>query len=153
MSNTFTQIHIQCVFAPKFRLGLIEKTWNEELHKYITGITQSYGHKMIAINSMPDHLHMFFGMRPNQSLSDLMQNVKRDSSEWINKRKFTRKRFAWQDGYGGFSYAKSQIGIVADYIGNQEIHHRKKSFLDEYHELLEEFGIEYEDRYLFKEPI
>jgi len=132
---------------------LIDKSWKEELNKYITGITQSYGHKMIAINSMPDHLHMFFGMRPNQSLSDLMQNVKRDSSEWINERRLTYGRFAWQEGYGGFSYEKSRIKVVADYIENQEIHHKKKSFLEEYKEILDEFGIEFDEKYLFKEPV
>jgi REP element-mobilizing transposase RayT len=153
MSNTYTQIHIQCVFAPKYREALIDVSWKNELSKYITTIIQNIGHKMIAINSMPDHLHMFFGMRPHQSLSDLMQVVKADSSKWINNKGFTRKKFNWQDGYGGFSYEKRRIPQIANYIHNQEEHHRKKTFLEEYHELLEEFGIEYDERYLFKEPM
>src|SRR5476651_1418459 len=100
MANTFTQIHIQCVFAVKFRQSLIHLDWQERLHKYITGIIQNHGHKVIAINSMPDHVHVFFGFRPNQSLSDLMRIVKSESSEWINKEKFSPSTFRWQEGYG-----------------------------------------------------
>jgi putative transposase len=152
MSNTYTQIHIQCVFAVKYRHAMIVPDWKERLHQYITGIVQNHGHKMIAINTMPDHLHMFFGMRPNQSLSDLMKIVKGDSSEWINNKRFTKKTFRWQEGYGGFSYEKNKIGVVAAYIENQELHHTKKTFLVEYREYLDHFGIEYDEQYLFKEP-
>jgi len=109
MPNTYTQIHIQCVMAVKFRQSLIGAAWKEQLHKYITGIVQNHGHKMIAINSMPDHLHLFIGFRPNQSLSDLMRLVKGESSEWINKQQFTPSAFRWQEGYGAFSYSRSHV--------------------------------------------
>ncbi len=152
MSNTYSQIHIHCIFAVKYRQSLITKDWKERLHQYITGIVQNHSHKMIAINTMPDHLHMFFGMRPNQSLSDLMRIVKGDSSEWINKQQFTPKPFRWQEGYGAFSYEKKKISVVAAYIENQELHHEKKTFLEEYREFLDNFGIDYDEKYLFKEP-
>ena len=106
MANTYTQIHIQCVMAVKFRQALIQKEWKDRLHQYITGIVQNNGHKMLAINSMPDHLHMFFGFRPNQSLSDLIRMVKGESSEFINKERFIPATFRWQGGYGAFSYSR-----------------------------------------------
>jgi putative transposase len=152
MSNTYTQIHIQCIFAVKYRKALITKDIKERVHQYITGIIQNNKHKMIEINSMPDHLHMFFGMRPHQSLSDLMRIVKGDSSEWINSQKLTSSLFRWQEGFGGFSYEKSSINRVATYIQNQEKHHQKKTFLQEYKEFLDRFEIEYDERYIFKEP-
>lgn len=105
---------------------------------------------MIAINSMPDHLHLFFGFRPNQSLSDLMRIVKGDSSEWVNKQGFTTSQFRWQEGYGAFSYSRSQIKSVAEYIANQEEHHRKKTFLEEYEQFLKQFEIEFDKQYIFK---
>lgn len=152
MPNTYTQIHIHCIFAVKYRQALITKDWKERLHKYITGIVQNHGHKMIAINSMPDHLHLLFGMRPTQSLSDLMRIVKGDSSEWINKMRLTSTPFRWQEGYGAFSYEKKKISVVAAYIGNQELHHQNKTFLEEYREFLVNFEIDYDDQYVFKEP-
>lgn len=121
------------------------------MHKYITGIVQNNGHKLIAINSMPDHLHLFFGFRPNQSLSDLMRMVKGDSSEWINQQKFNLSAFRWQEGYGAFSYARSQVNAVAQYIENQEEHHRKKTFSEEYKEFLDRFEVDYDEQYVFKE--
>jgi REP element-mobilizing transposase RayT len=151
MSNTYTQIHIQCVFAVKYRNAIIEKSWKDRLHKYIIAIINNNSHKLLAINSVPDHLHLFFGMRPTQSLSDLMRLVKGDSSEWINKEKFVAGKFRWQDGYGAFSYSKSQVDAVVKYILNQEEHHKKKKFLDEYREMLQKFEIEYDEQYLFKE--
>jgi len=150
MSNTYTQIHIQCVMAVKFRLSVIQPSWKERLHQYITGIVQNNGHKMVSINAMPDHLHLFFGFRPNQSLSDLMRIVKGDSSEWTNKEKFNSAAFRWQEGYGAFSYSRSQIPAVCKYIENQEEHHRKKTFLEEYKHILDELEIEYDERYIFK---
>lgn len=150
MANTYTQIHIQCVVAVKFRQSVIEQSWKERLHQYITGIVQNNGHKMIAINSMPDHLHLFFGFRPNQSLSDLMRIVKGESSEWINKERITPSIFRWQEGYGAFSYARSQIKVVAEYVENQEDHHRKKTFLEEYKHFLDLFEVEYDEKYIFK---
>lgn len=152
MSNTYTQIHIQAVMAVKFRKALINQGWKEELHKYITGIVQNNQHKMLSINSMPDHLHLFFGFRPTQALSDLMRIVKGESSEWINKRGFTNSKFLWQGGFGAFSYARSQVSIVCNYIENQEMHHQKKTFLEEYKEFLEKFEVEYDEKYLFSLP-
>jgi REP element-mobilizing transposase RayT len=151
MANTYTQIHIQAVFAVKNRICLIQKDWKDELYKYMTGIIQSYNHKMLAINGMPDHVHILFGMRPTQSLSDLMQDVKGGSSGWINKKRLVKGRFEWQEGYGGFSYSKSQVDGVISYIKNQEVHHKKKLFLEEYQELLQEFDVQYDERYIFKE--
>lgn len=151
MPNTYTQIHIHCIFAVKYRKALIIDNYKERLHQYITGIVQQHKHKMIAINSMPDHLHMFFGMRPTQSLSDLMRIVKGDSSEWVNNKNLTPSTFQWQEGYGAFSYEKSSISKVAAYIANQEQHHRKKTFLEEYREFLDYFQIEYDEKYIFKE--
>jgi putative transposase len=151
MSNTYTQIHLQCVFAVKSRDAIISNEWRERLHKYIIAIVNNNGHKLLAINSMPDHLHLFFGMRPNQSLSDLMRLVKGDSSEWINNQKLVRSTFRWQEGYGSFSYSKSHVKAVISYILNQEKHHHKKTFLEEYKEMLEKFEIEFDERYIFKE--
>jgi len=150
MPNTYTQIHIQCVVAVKYRLSVIQPLWKERLNKYITGIVQNNGHKMLAINSMPDHLHLFFGFRPTQSLSDLMRTVKGESSEWINNEKFNPSIFRWQEGFGGFSYSRSHIKSVCEYIENQEEHHKKRTFLEEYTHILNQFEIEYDDRYIFK---
>jgi len=152
MPNTYTQIHIQCIMAVRFRQALIQSSWKEQLHKYITGIVQNHNHKIIAINSMPDHLHLFIGFRPNQSLSDLMRLVKGESSEWINKQKFTPTTFRWQEGYGAFSYSRSHVQVVTNYIINQEEHHRKRTFLEEYQQLLEHFEVEFDERYIFKLP-
>jgi putative transposase len=152
MVNTYTQIHIQCVIAVKYRLSLIEPSWKEELNKYVTGIIQNYGHKMIAINSMPDHLHLFFGFRPNQSLADLIRIVKSESTEWINNKQFNPAVFKWQDGYGAFSYSRSHVKAVTDYILNQEEHHKKRTFLEEYHQFLEQFEITYDEKYVYKLP-
>jgi REP element-mobilizing transposase RayT len=149
MANTYTQIHIQAVFAVKYRAGIITNEWSPELYKYIAGIIQANNHKLLAINGMPDHVHVFFGMRPTQSLSDLMQDIKGSSSKWINEKRFTKIRFEWQQGYGAFSYSKSEVPRIIHYITNQENHHRKKTFLEEYVSMLDEFGIKYDHRYVF----
>jgi putative transposase len=107
---------------------------------------------MIAINNMPDHLHLFVGLNPKQSISEIMGLVKGDSSEWVNKEKLTTRKFHWQDGYGAFSYGKSQVDAVVKYIANQQEHHRKITFLDEYRNLLKKFEVEYDERYIFKLP-
>ncbi len=151
MPNTYTQLHIQFVFAVKYRAALIDKVWSGRLHQYITGIFQENDHKMLQINSMPDHIHIFIGMRPHQSISALIQNVKTESSKWIKAENLCSFPFAWQKGYGAFSYAKSQVPDVIRYIQNQEIHHRKETFLDEYRKFLIAFGIEWEEKYIFKE--
>lgn len=150
MANTYTQIHIQAVFAVQNRECIMGKGWKDELYKYMTGIIRNHGHRVLAINGMPDHIHIFFGMRPVQSLSDLMKHIKGDSSEWINEKKFIGSRFSWQEGYGGFSYGKSQVSQVIEYIERQEVHHRKKTFMEEYREFLKAFDVEYDERYIFK---
>lgn len=150
MANTYTQIHIHAVFAVQNRKCLIKNDWKEELYKYITGIIQNHEHKVLAINGMPDHIHILFGMRPNQSLSDLLQDIKGDSSKWINQKKLITGHFSWQEGYGAFSYSRSQVDKVINYIRNQEQHHRKISFNEEYLEFLQKFKIPYDERYIFK---
>jgi putative transposase len=152
MANTYTQLHIQFVFAVKYRRALIENAWKQELHKYITGIIQQNQHKMLQINSVPDHIHIFAGMRPHQSISSLMQNVKTESSKWIKEKGFATN-FAWQDGYGAFSYCKRHVPDIIRYIQNQEAHHSKETFLDEYRRLLREFEIDFAEQYIFKDPI
>ena len=150
MANTYTQIHLQFVFAVKHRDGLIDKSWKDELYKYITGIIQNNNHKLISINGMPDHIHILVGMRPTQSVSDLLQDIKGNSSKWINDKNFVKGKFEWQEGYGAFSYGKSQINDVILYIENQEEHHGKKSFREEYVEFLQEFEISFDHKYLFE---
>jgi REP element-mobilizing transposase RayT len=150
MPNTYTQIHIQTVFTVQNRESLIQNVWKDELYKYITGIVQRNGHKLLVINGCPDHVHLLLGLRPSQSLSDLMQDIKGSSSKWINEKRVVAGRFSWQEGYGAFSYAKSELPFVVHYINNQEEHHRRNTFLEEYVELLQEHGIDYDDRYLFK---
>jgi len=150
MPNTFSQIHIHVVFSVQNRLSLISKQWEQRLYKYISGIIQNQGHKLIAINGMPDHIHILFGMRPNQSISELLRTIKSDSSRWINENKFVAGKFSWQEGYGAFSYARSEISNVAKYIENQELHHTQKTFIEEYIAMLEEFEIEFDSKYIFK---
>jgi putative transposase len=149
MANTYTQIHIQAVFTVKNRECIISSVWKDDLYKYITGIIQNNQHKVLAINGMPDHIHILFGMRPIQSLSDLLQDVKGDSSKWINQNHFIKGHFSWQEGYGAFSYGKSQISNVIDYINNQKRHHSNLSFKNEYIKMLQESDIPYDDRFLF----
>jgi putative transposase len=150
MANTYTQIHIQIVFTVQNRDSVILNTWKDELYKYITGIIQNNKHKLLAINGMPDHIHILIGYRPTQSLSDLMQDIKGSSSKWINEKRFVNGRFSWQEGYGAFSYAKTDLARIIGYIQHQYEHHTKKTFLEEYMELLKEFDIEYDDRFVFK---
>jgi putative transposase len=151
MPNTYTQVHIQFVFAVKYRAALIADEWKDELMKFITGIFQENNHKMLQINTMPDHVHIFIGMRPHQSMSALIQNVKTESSKWIKAQNLCSVPFAWQEGYGAFSYAKSQVPTVIRYIQNQELHHKKRTFLEEYREFLTLFEIEWDEQYIFKE--
>ncbi len=151
MANTFTQIYLQFVFAVQDRISLIRPEWKDELYKYITGIVQNNKHKLIAVNGMPNHLHVFVGYKPHQLIPDLLQDIKGSSSTWINKRGFVRGKFRWQAGYGAFSYSHSQIDNVVKYIMNQEEHHKKKTFREEYIELLERFKMEYDERYILQD--
>jgi len=124
MANTYTQIHIQFVFAVKYRAALIQKDWKHELHKYISGITASNDHKLLQVNSMPDHIHILAGMRPAESISSFVQKIKAESSKWIKSKDFCSGPFAWQEGFGAFSYCKSHVPQVIRYIQNQEAHHK-----------------------------
>ena len=153
MANTYTQIHLQFVFAVKYRNGLIHSSFKQELYQYISGIIKANNHKLLAINGMPDHLHILVGMRPSQSVSDLMQDIKANSSKWINEKKFLKVKFEWQEGYGAFSYSKSHVQNVIKYIQNQEKKHQVKSFNEEYLDFLNAFEIDYDERYVFKDPI
>jgi REP element-mobilizing transposase RayT len=152
MPNTYTQIYIHAVFAVRYRASLIDNRWKADLFKYIAGIVRAQGHKSYAINGMPDHVHLFVSMNPVQSLSDLMQDVKGSSSKWINENKLTRGKFNWQAGYGAFTYSHSHIDAVVKYILNQEKHHSRKTFREEYVDLLDKFKIDYDGRYVFKDP-
>lgn len=153
MANTYTQIHIHFVFAVKFRDGIIQSKWKEDLYKYMSGIIQNNNHKLLAINGMPDHIHILIGLRPAQSISDLMKEVKQSSSKWINQNKLTNGHFEWQEGYGAFFYSKSQINQVVSYIQNQELHHKKKTFKEEYLDFLVKFEIDHDEKFIFKELI
>jgi len=152
MANTYTQLYIHFVFAVKYRAALLNESWDERLRLYIIATVQNNGHKVLAVNNIPDHLHLFVGLSPTQSISDLMRLVKGDSSEWINKEKLTPTKFQWQDGYGAFSYSKSQIDKVVNYILNQQEHHKKTTFLEEYKQILKSFNVDFDERYIFKTP-
>ena len=150
MANTFSQIYIQIVFAVKGRENLIRREHKEELHKYITGIVKGKKQKMLAINCMPDHTHMFLGFTPDMKISDLVRDVKSISSGFINEKKFVKGKFNWQHGFGAFSYSHSHIDRVVKYVLNQEEHHKKKTFREEYIGLLEKFNVEYDPKYIFE---
>jgi REP element-mobilizing transposase RayT len=150
MANTYTQIYIHVVFAVEGRQNLIKPEHNNELQKYITGIVSAQKQKLIAINNMPDHLHLLVGLRPDSSLSDLVRDVKANSSRFINEKRWVAGRFSWQEGFGAFSHSRSQLDTVIRYIENQQKHHAKKSFREEYVALLEKFGVDYDPRYIFK---
>jgi REP element-mobilizing transposase RayT len=150
MANTYTQIYIHYVFAVQNRIGLIQPRWRDDLYKYMSGTIANKEHKLLAIGGMPDHVHVLVSMSPKQSPSDLMADIKRSSSLWVNENHFVMGKFAWQEGYGAFSYGKSQIHDVATYIERQEQHHKKQTFMEEYHEFLRLFEIEFDERYVFK---
>lgn len=150
MPGTFSQIYIQIVFAVKGRENLIIHKWETELHKYIAGIIKGKGQKPIIVNGMPDHIHAFVGLKPAMPISDLARDIKNNSSNFINDKKLVNGKFAWQEGYGAFSYSHSHIGTVYDYILNQEKHHKKKTFRQEYLQFLKKFEVEHEEKYLFE---
>lgn len=149
MAGTFSQLYIQTVFAVKGRENLIDKKWRDELCKYISGIITGKGQKSIIVNGVADHIHCFIGLKPSMSISDLMRDVKNNSSKFINEKGFIKGKFSWQEGYGAFSYSHSQIEQVYNYILNQEMHHQKKTFKDEYLEFLSRYEIDYKTDYLF----
>lgn len=149
MPNTFSQIYLQFVFAVKHREALIAKEHKEELHKYITGLVSNRNAKMLAVHCMPDHTHLFVGFKPVMSISDFIKEIKVESNEFINGKKWVKGKFSWQEGYGVFSYSHSHISSVINYIHNQEAHHQKNSFKKEYLKFLEKFEIPFDEKYLF----
>lgn len=149
MANTFSQIYLQFVFAVKNRESLIHRQNKEELHKYMTALVQNRRAKMLAVNCMPDHTHIFVGFKPTILISDFVKEIKVESNEFINHKNWIRGRFNWQEGYGVFSYAHSNIDAVIKYVLNQESHHQKKTFKQEYLELLEKFEVPFKEEYLF----
>jgi REP element-mobilizing transposase RayT len=152
MANTYHQIHIQTVFAVKYREGLILPSFRQDLFAYIGQTINNLGHKTLIVNGMADHVHCFFGLTPKQALADAMREIKANSSRWVNDLRFLKHRFEWQEGYGAFSYGKSQVSVVCEYIQNQEEHHRNKTFREEYLGFLKKFEIEHDEKYIFKEP-
>jgi putative transposase len=149
MANTYTRIYFHLVFSPRGHKNVIPQKHKEELQKYTTGIINNRKHKLLAINFMPDHVHILFGYNPSQSLPDLARDIKTNSSKFINEKKWLPGRFQWQEGYGAFSYSRSDIDKVIKYIKSQEEHHRRTSFKDEYLELLEKYEVDYDPEYLF----
>ena len=150
MPNTYSQIYIQIVFTVKGRKNLIMKERREELHKYVTGIINNKGQKLMAIFAMPDHVHILVGIQPNITISDLVRDIKSNSTRFINENNWVEGKFNWQEGFGAFSYSKSNIDNVIKYIMNQEEHHKKITFKEEYINFLEKFEIEYNEKYLFE---
>ena len=150
MPNTFSQIYLQFVFAVKGRQNLIPKEHKEELHKYMTSLVQTRKAKMLAIHCMPDHVHLFVGFKPSVLISDFVKEIKVESNEFIKQKKWVKGSFNWQEGYGVFSYSHSQIDKVCKYILNQEAHHKKKTFKEEYHNFLERFAVPFDEKFLFE---
>ena len=148
--STYSQIYIQTIFAVKGRNGLIQPEWEERLYKYITGIVQNKGQKMLAINGIPNHIHFLIGMKPSCCLSDLVREIKKSSNEFINESHFSKFKFNWQEGFGAFSYSHSQLDAVIAYVMNQKEHHKKKTFKEEYTDFLKQFNVEYDEQYLFE---
>jgi REP element-mobilizing transposase RayT len=150
MGNTYIQAYFHIVFAVKNRKALINKPWKNDLEKYITGIVQTNKHKLLAIGSMPDHIHIFIGYHPTQTIPDLIEKIKTSSNRWINNNHITPFKFEWQKGYGAFTYSHSQVDAVAKYVINQEHHHRQRTFKEEYVEMLQRFEVTYKNEYLFE---
>ena len=149
MPGTFSQIYIQYVFAVNGRQNLLQKSWRDEVFKYISGIIKSKNQKPIIVNGVANHIHVFVGLKPSMAPSDLVRDIKNNSTNFINDNKFLRNKFSWQEGYGVFSYSHSQIDDVYQYILNQENHHKKRTFREEYLEFLQKFDVEYDEKYLF----
>ena len=151
MANTYCQIYIHAVFAVKHRGCFLADSWRPELYRYITGVVQGLGHRLYAIGGMRDHIHILVSMAPTQSVSDMVRDVKRASAMWIKERHLVDGNFSWQEGFGAFSYGKSQVDNVVNYINNQKQHHIGKTFREEYIDFLRIFDIDYDERYIFKE--
>ena len=150
MADTYTQIYIHIIFAVKGRSNLISSSWKNELYKYITGIITNEAQKLIAINGMPDHIHLLVGLKPTIALSNLVRDIKANSSRFVNEKSWIKGKFEWQHGFGAFSYSHSQLDTIINYINNQEEHHKKKTFKEEYITFLKKFPVEYDEEYLFE---
>lgn len=150
MAGTFSQIYIQVVFAVKGRANLIAPEWETSVFEYMAGIIRGKGQKPIVINGMPDHVHVFMGLKPVMAIADIVRDIKNNSSRYINEQVFLKQKFCWQEGYGCFSYSHSHIQRVYNYILNQKAHHQKRTFREEYVELLKRFEVEHDERYLFE---
>jgi len=149
MANTYTQCYVHLIFSPKNRQALISKVWKLEFEKYITGIIQNRKHKLLAIGAMPDHIHILIGYNLNELIPNLVEEIKTSSTAWIKDKRLSTYKFEWQHGYGAFTHSRMQIDTVVNYILNQEQHHKKKSFKDEYLEILFKNGVEFKEEYLF----
>ena len=149
MPDTYSKIYIQLIFAVKHRNALIDSMWEERLYQYITGIVQNKEQKMIAINGVTNHIHLFIGMRPNCCLSNLVREIKKSSNDFVNINQFTRGKFDWQEGFGAFSYGHSQIAAVANYVINQKEHHKKRTFKEEYLQFLTKYKIDHDEKHMF----
>ena len=147
--KTYTQLYIQLVFAVKNRQAMLIREIRPQIFKYISGIISNFGHKSIIVNGVSNHIHILIGLNPNKTISDTVHEIKRSSSIYINENKIFKYKFAWQEGYGAFSYSKSQLDNIYNYILNQENHHKKTSFKDEYIQFLKKFEIDYDDKFLF----
>lgn len=150
MANTYTQCYFQLVFAVKNREALISKDWKTDMEMYITGIVQNYKHKLLAIGTMPDHIHILIGYNLNQLIPDLVEKIKTSSNSWVNEKKLAGFKFEWQKGYGAFTYSRSQIDNVIKYVLSQQEHHKNQHFSQEYSGLLNENHVNYKDEYLFE---
>ena len=150
MANTFSKIYIHFVFAVKGRQNQIQKSWKDELYKYICGIVRNKKQKVYAVNGMHDHIHLLVSTEADCNPSNLMRDVKSNSTKWINSKKFLLGKFYWQEGFAAFSYSESQLDTIIAYINNQEKHHKKMTFKQEYLGFLKKFKIEYDERYVFE---
>ena len=150
MANTYSQLYIHLVFAVKNRGCFIAPSWQQELYAYIIGIIENRHHKVYAIGGMRDHIHILVSMSPTQSVSELVQETKRASSLWVKEHHLIDGNFAWQEGYGAFSYGKSQVNAIANYINHKKEHHIGKTMREEYLEFLRLFDVKYDDRYVFQ---
>jgi putative transposase len=151
MANTYHQIYLQTVFAVKYRNAVIDNAWKNELLGVIGNLINESNCKTIIVNGVEDHVHCFFGLKPVMSVSDVMKIVKAKSSKYINDHSLTKVRFEWQEGYGLFSYGQSQIDAVYKYIQNQEEHHKKQTFREEYVNFLQKFNVPFDEQYIFED--